>query len=108
MASSDDGTALSMAVQPTSFESSAAASPDSVNAADEREFEAAQQTGPLSTIEMELYENNALLAASDDAYPFISQFNPDDADAGLGLFFDPTNSNEFESYDMSEFISCRR
>jgi hypothetical protein len=103
-----------MAVQPTSFESSAAATPESVNTADEiaqhmgyssiGELEAAQQFGPLSAIEMEVHENNALLAASEDNYPFISQFGPDDADAGVGLFFDPSNANQFESYDMSEFI----
>jgi len=112
--------ALTMAVQPTTFENSAITSPSSHSDTDTEaatneiakaagfstmeEYEAAQQAGPMSSIELEYHENNILLAASGDQHPFNYQFNPVDDAEGNGLLFDPTNAGEFESFDMTQFI----
>jgi hypothetical protein len=53
---------------------------------------------------LEIEENNILLAASGDSFPFNDQFDPEDLSAGLGLFFDPNDGEQFESFDMASFI----
>ena len=107
----DNGASLTMAVQPTNFENkttnvevTADQLAQEIGFKTMEDFEVSQQMGSMSAIEMEVHENNALLAASGDTYPFTYQFNPVDADAGLGLYFDPTNFNQFESFDMTEFV----
>jgi hypothetical protein len=102
-----------MAVKATTFDSTSDTT-DTDNMADELaknagfntmdEYEQLQETGPISNIEMQLHENNALLAASGDSYPFTYQFNPVDGESDVGLYFDPTNQGQFESFDMNTFL----
>lgn len=107
-ATPDTGAFLTMAVQPTDFKVNGVKSPESEehNQLDKaiEQYEAAKQNGPISAIEMQVHENNALLAASGGQYPFTYQFNPVDGEADVGLFFDPTNANQFEAFDMNEFV----
>jgi hypothetical protein len=67
-------------------------------------FETAQSNGPVPAIEMQYHENGAILAASGSVYPFSEQFNPADADAQVGLHFEPKGSAEYECFNMDSYI----
>src|ERR1700761_5551180 len=89
----DNDASLTMVVQPTNFEASPLDTP--VNATEFYgigglaqdvgfknmvEHEDVQGNRPVPEIELQLHENNALLAASGDSYPYSYQFNPVDGE----------------------------
>jgi hypothetical protein len=62
------------------------------------------QMGEDAIAAVNMNENNCLLAASGDSYPFNDQFEPEDLTAELGLFFEPNDGDEFNAFDASEFL----
>jgi hypothetical protein len=119
-----NGVALTMAVQPTTVEPPTAAAArqnghfpteEEVEAVlehtarvmgynDVNDFQLARDSGPMPAIQMQCHENNALLAASGDQYPFFAQFVPEDAEAEIGLHFDPTGLEVHEAFHLDDFV----
>ena len=67
-------------------------------------FEIAQARGSISEGEMQVHENNALLAASGDAYPYNAQFNPETAFDNMGLHLDVNGAERFETFFVDDFV----